>query len=42
MNFPRFNRSKASLAAAAIIERALLGATTFGVTILLGRWGGPD
>jgi O-antigen/teichoic acid export membrane protein len=42
MNLPRFNRSKASLAAAAIVERALLGATTFGVTILLGRWGGPD
>lgn len=42
MNFPRYNRSKASLAAAAIVERALLGATTFGVTILLGRWGGPD
>ncbi len=42
MNLPGFNRAKASLAAAAITERALLGATTFAATILLGRWGGPD
>ena len=42
MNLLRFNPSKASLAAAAIVERALLGATTFAVTILLGRWSGPD
>jgi O-antigen/teichoic acid export membrane protein len=42
MNLPRFNRSTASLAGAAIVERALLGATTFAVTILLGRWSGPD
>ena len=42
MRLLRFSRSSASLAGAAIVERALLGATTFVVTILLGRWGGPD
>lgn len=42
MKFPTPNRPAASLAAAAIVERALLGAATFAVTILLGRWGGPE
>lgn len=41
MNFPRFNLATASLAGTAVVERALLGATTFAVTILLGRCGGP-
>lgn len=42
MNFPTINRPTATLAGAAIVERALLGVATFAVTILLGRWGGPE
>ncbi|HEX6962806.1 MAG TPA: lipopolysaccharide biosynthesis protein [Lacipirellula sp.] len=37
-----FNMTTAKRTGAAIVERALLGAATFLVTILLGRWGGPD
>ena len=42
MHLLSFNRTTATRTGAAIFERALLGATTFLVTILLGRWGGPD
>jgi O-antigen/teichoic acid export membrane protein len=42
MSLLTFNKLTASRTGAAITERALLGATTFLVTILLGRWGGPD
>jgi O-antigen/teichoic acid export membrane protein len=37
-----FNKTTATRTGAAILERALLGGATFLVTILLGRWGGPD
>ena len=37
-----FNRTTVTRTGAAIIERALLGAATFLVTIMLGRWGGPQ
>ena len=36
------NRATAIRTGAAIVERALLGAATFLVTIMLGRWGGPQ
>jgi O-antigen/teichoic acid export membrane protein len=42
MILSRLRRPAARLACAAILERALLGATTFAVTVLLGRWGGPE
>ncbi len=42
MQFPAFSRTTAIRTGAAIVERALLGAATFLVTIMLGRWGGPQ
>jgi O-antigen/teichoic acid export membrane protein len=37
----RYNKTTATRTGAAIAERVLLGAATFLVTILLGRWSGP-
>jgi O-antigen/teichoic acid export membrane protein len=42
MGWLSFNRLTATRTGAAILERALLGAATFLVTIMLGRWGGPQ